>query len=101
MMVDDDDLSFLRLATHPSHEALLEVIATGPDPRLARGCDLTPRGRVFGQIGQLGAVAGLRALGPGDDAGELCATRVFSDETGLLETSKTDVVREPLHQRRM
>src|ERR1700733_9662310 len=71
VMVDDDDLRVLGLTPHPRNEALLEVTARGADARLGRRADEPPRGRLFGHVGELGAIASLGLLRPRADTSEV------------------------------
>ncbi len=68
VMIDDDDLRLFGLAAHARHEARLEVLAPRPDARLARRRDVPPYVGVFGQVGELRAVAALGLTRPLHDA---------------------------------
>src|SRR5262249_30503344 len=71
MMIDDHNVGFESLATHPSYEARVEVgtslSKTGLGPRI----DLRPEAERLGTIGQLGAVSGLAFGGPLPDSFEV------------------------------
>ena len=101
MMVHDDDGGVLGLATHARDEALVEVRTAGADACLGRRLRLAPYRRVLGEIGELGAIAGLRRERPPLEPRERDAARAASSGgSQLLEAPLAEVVREPLHERR-
>jgi hypothetical protein len=71
VVVDDDDVRFLRFAAHFGDEAALVVGAGLAEAGFAAGVDARPERARLGNAGKLGAVAGFGGLFPLGDLVEL------------------------------
>ena len=77
----------IRVTKHAS-----KCSQSGADARLARRRDLAPDLGVLGQVGELGAVAGLARLRPVGDARERRSAARSPERAGLAEAAQADVV---------
>jgi len=64
MVIDDDDIGRCRALAHARHEAIVVAGTLGAQTRLDGGGHVVPHGHVFGQIGELRAIASLRPRRP-------------------------------------
>ena len=64
VVVDDDDVRFGGALAHAGDEAVVVARALGADAVLGRRGDVAPERQIFGQVLDLGAVAGLGVLAP-------------------------------------
>ena len=71
VMVDDDEVGFLRFAAHLGDEAFFPVGAGGAEAGFGAGVELAPELRAFGEVVELGAVAIEGGFLPGGDVVEL------------------------------
>ena len=99
-MVDDHHVGGRGALPHPRHEAVVESRALGAEAGLRRRRDLVPEGKIFGQILELGAIAG---LGPADHSRMIgrktsCAAGTLTaPSVSVTELVQAEVVRAPLH----
>ena len=59
MMIDDDDVGFLRAVAHSRDEARIEVGTLLAQTSFGARIDVTPERKRLGQVRQFGAIAGL------------------------------------------
>src|SRR5258707_12941693 len=64
MMIDDDDVAFLGLASHLGDEAALPLLTFATGALIGARVELLPELRVFRKVAQFGAVSGLGGLFP-------------------------------------
>ena len=94
VVVDDDDVGLGGALPHPGHEALAVARTVAAQAGLGGGRDLVPQRQVLGQIGQLGAIAGLGLRHPAlDDRQE---DRVVGSEAPALHLLAAVVLGEPV-----
>src|ERR1017187_719408 len=100
VMVDDDDIAFLRALVHQGQEAALKVGALLPGAHVAAGIELGPGGAVLGQLLDFGAVAELGGLLPlADDLeiGDLFQPGEYRLLIGVVNFLRAGVVIAALH----
>src|SRR5262245_46545908 len=71
MMIDDDDVRFLRAIAHARDEAGIEVGTLLPEAGLGARIDVSPEGERLRQICKFGAIAGLTFSRPVTDLFEV------------------------------
>jgi hypothetical protein len=102
VMVDDDDVGVERVLARLHHEAFAMECAVAAEAVLARRRHHRPYPGVFGDVGELGAVAPFACPREGDDLRQVArvvARRQPSFACGALEVVMADVVRASLEQR--
>src|SRR5262245_24108384 len=106
-MVHNDDVGFLRAASHPREEARLVDGALLAEAGVVPRVDLLPDRPRLREIRELRAIAGLRLFRPLPDTGEPLRLRLdVGAEAGevplgrdLLETVEAQIVLATLHER--
>ena len=99
VMIDDDQVSFLRGLSCLHDMAISELGTFRTQAILGRRGDLRPQRRVFRNFGQFRLVATQRALGPGANGlnlGNLFARGEATVAMGQLHTMQTKVIRTTL-----
>src|SRR6266404_7639023 len=100
MMIYDDDVCFHRFATHARYEARVEVRALLAKTGLGSRVDLTPKGKLFGQVCKLRAIAGLGLAGPLADLIEVIdfiEALQHRGAGGFFQSIKAYIIRAPFH----
>ncbi len=106
VMVDDHDVRLRRALAHQRDMAIAVARALGAETGVRVGRDLLPQRKVFGQVAQLGAVAGCRGPGPVlNHREEDRSFGRFEESAGFrrfkrLKAMEAQVVRAAFHQRR-
>ena len=100
VMVDDDDVARLRPLVHQRQEAALELFALLAGAKVAARVDFGPRGRRFGQLLDLRAVADFSGVLPGLDdleIGHFFQTGEYRLVVGIVDLLPAGVVVAALH----
>ena len=71
MVIDDDDVGFLRAVSHASDKTGIEVSTLLTQTRFGASIDVTPERQRFGKIREFGAIAGLTFSRPVTDLVEV------------------------------
>ena len=102
VMVDHHHVGGERVAPRAHHEAVAVIRAALPEAVVARRRGLRPDRRVFGHVGEIGAVAGGAESGEALDPVQLrrlfpCSGPAFGNRA--TQAIEADVIRPPLQQR--
>ncbi len=98
VVIDDHDVGGGRALAHPGDEALVVPRAFGAEAGFRRGGDFAPERQIFGQVLELGAIAGLGAAGPlPDHRKEDPVVRGAGRVVQPIQAMQAQVVRAPLH----
>src|SRR5439155_26951058 len=90
MMIDDDEVGGGGALAHARHEALVVARTLGAEARLGSRRYLVPEREIFGQILELGSVAGRGFRRPvADDRQENVVRRRADANTGAIEAMET------------
>ena len=98
VMIDDHDVGCRRALAHPGDKAVVVPRAFGAEAGFSCGGHFAPERQIFGQVLELGAIAGLRTAGPlPDDREEHPVVRGAGRLVQPIQAMQAQVVRAPLH----
>src|SRR5437763_5512082 len=104
MMVDDDHIRCGGALPHPRDEAVVVSRALDSEARLGGRRYIVPERKIFGQIFELGAIAGVGPSRPvaNDRQKHVLTHSAVAQQAGavvgeLVEPMETEIVRAPFH----
>ena len=103
VVIDDDDVGFLRGAARLDHEAVVEERAIAAEAVFRGRSHPRPQRRILGQLGKFGAIATLRRLRPGMDRlqlADLLTVAEMAFAARLFEAMQAKVIGAALEQGR-
>src|ERR1043165_1261856 len=100
MMINDDDVCFLRAISHARDEARIEVRTFLPETGFRASVDVTPERERLRKVRELGPIAGFTISRPVTDLVEvidLVEAFEYRRRLGARETIQAEVVAAALH----